>query len=137
VNEKGFRVGIKLLKPVESMKQVLLITPMPKPRMTRYSKWSKKNQQYFKWVNALQLLNPKTDWDNLEIDFFLPMPKSWSDSKKKEMDGKPHRQTPDLDNLLKAFKDALLKQDSFVWKYDRIIKLWGYEGLIKCSVVDL
>lgn len=120
---------------IVSIKQVFLITPVPKPRMTRYSKWNKKNQDYFKWVSSLQLLNPKVDWDNLEIDFILPMPASWSDKKKKDYDGKPHLQTPDLDNLVKAFKDALLKQDSQVWKYDRIIKLWGYEGLIKCSVV--
>ena len=34
------------------------------------------------------------------------MPKSWSLKKKKAMNGKPHRQTADIDNLLKALIDA-------------------------------
>jgi len=43
---------------------------------------------------------------------------------------KPHTQTPDLDNLIKAFKDALLKNDSAVWRYGPMTKVWDYEGSI-------
>ena len=42
----------------------------------------------------------------------------------------PHTQKPDLDNLIKAFKDALLKEDSHVWCYDMMTKVWDYEGSI-------
>ena len=42
------------------------------------------------------------------------MPESWSNNKKIYNLGKPHQQTPDLDNLIKAFLDALSAQDNFV-----------------------
>lgn len=42
----------------------------------------------------------------------------------------PHLPTPDLDNLIKAFKDCLMKQDSGVWYYGMMAKIWGPEGLI-------
>lgn len=43
---------------------------------------------------------------------------------------KPHTVKPDLDNLIKAFKDALLTDDSSVWRYGRMTKVWDYEGSI-------
>jgi Holliday junction resolvase RusA-like endonuclease len=35
------------------------------------------------------------------------MPESWSKKKKERMNLKPHQQTPDADNLFKAFTDTL------------------------------
>ena len=46
------------------------------------------------------------------------------------MRGKPHRQKPDLDNLVKAFKDALLKDDKGVHTYGIMQKIWGDTGEI-------
>ena len=43
--------------------------------------------------------------------------------KKKLHDGKPHNQTPDLDNFLKAWKDSVFKEDSVVWRV-HACKLW-------------
>ena len=57
------------------------------------------------------------------------MPASWSEKKKKEMDGKPHQQKPDIDNLEKAFLDALCKDDSYVYAHAGE-KYWGREGAI-------
>ena len=39
--------------------------------------------------------------------FGLPIPKSWSKSRRSLSDGKPHTSKPDLDNLEKAALDAL------------------------------
>lgn len=70
--------------------------------------------------------------------FYLPMSRSWSKKKKDSFNLTPHRQTPDKDNLEKAFLDALFSKhhnidgkynDSHVWD-GRVIKLWGYEGAI-------
>jgi len=58
------------------------------------------------------------------------MPKSWSQKKKKEMNGKPHRQTADIDNLLKALIDALLSEDKQVWDV-HASKRWGEVGQIR------
>lgn len=44
------------------------------------------------------------------IWFYIPFPKSWwpRKSKCRQMEGKPHASTPDLDNLLKAFFDGIM-----------------------------
>lgn len=65
------------------------------------------------------------------LTFILPMPKSWSKKKKAEMNNTPHQSKPDLDNLIKAFKDCLCDNDSYVHTYNNIKKIWGYEGAIE------
>ena len=42
---------------------------------------------------------------------------------------RPHRQKPDIDNLIKALLDALYADDSHVWKITAE-KRWHYEGKI-------
>lgn len=64
------------------------------------------------------------------LTFTLAMPQGWTPKKKEAMNGQPHLQMPDLDNLLKATVDALLKQDSHVWSF-QAEKRWGYEGSIE------
>ncbi len=57
------------------------------------------------------------------------MPKSWSKKKRLQYDGKPHMDTPDLDNLTKALGDALYENDSGI--YDIwATKKWGFIGKI-------
>jgi len=34
----------------------------------------------------------------------------------------------DLDNLVKAFQDSLLGEDSEIWRYKEISKIWSYRG---------
>lgn len=46
------------------------------------------------------------------------------------MNKQPHKSRPDLDNLVKGFKDALLKEDSHIHKYINVKKVWGYHGAI-------
>ena len=65
----------------------------------------------------------------LRLIFILPMPATWSKRKKAEMNGQPHRQKPDCDNLQKAVLDALLEDDSHVWCIEAA-KVWGYDGKI-------
>lgn len=60
------------------------------------------------------------------------MPPSWSEKKKQAFDGKPHQVRPDADNYLKAFMDALCKDDSYVWDA-RVIKYWAREGRIELT----
>ena len=67
------------------------------------------------------------DLDGADITFYLPMPKSWTKSKKKEMLGNPHRQKPDLDNLIKALGDALHGDDSHIASI-AARKVWATRG---------
>jgi Holliday junction resolvase RusA-like endonuclease len=68
------------------------------------------------------------------ITFFVPVPPSWSKKKKKQYHGTFHQSKPDLDNLLKAFMDALMKEDSHVHTIGRMTKIWGLHGHIKVVI---
>lgn len=63
--------------------------------------------------------------DELSLTFYIQMPDSWTEKKKAEMDGQKHQQKPDMDNLIKSFKDALYREDCRVWRYGEMKKLWS------------
>lgn len=65
--------------------------------------------------------------NHLDMEFMLPMPDSWSEKKKQSMVGQPHRQKPDLDNIVKAVFDAMLEDDSVIADF-RARKVWGRKG---------
>ena len=47
------------------------------------------------------------------------------------MEGKPHQQSPDLDNLVKGFWDAILEQDNYIYSIKgELGKYWAKEGKI-------
>jgi Holliday junction resolvase RusA-like endonuclease len=64
----------------------------------------------------------------LVLEFHIPMPKSWSKKKKAEMVGKPHQQTPDLDNFIKSL-DAIVPEDCGIWDI-HAKKFWSITGRI-------
>jgi len=117
------------------MFRTLVIEPKAKPRMTKQDKWMQRPivVDYRAYANKLLSFGLKSAFNELTIDFYLSMPKSWSKKKKREMEGQPHQQTPDIDNLIKGFMDALLKQDCHVWSVNAR-KFWGYEGNIFLNV---
>ena len=74
-------------------------------------------------------VKPKLE-DGAHIIFHIKMPKSWSKKKKLEMDGEPHRQTPDVDNLGKALLDSVFGNDAHISDI-RITKVWANMGAIE------
>jgi Holliday junction resolvase RusA-like endonuclease len=120
----------------------LNITPIPAPRLVRSDKWKKRPVavKYFQYKETLQWMAKEARiaiGDVLEATFYMPMPDSWSKKKKEAMIDKPHQQTPDLDNLLKALQDSLLKSDSFIWKYRDCKKVWAHKGAIEIVVNEV
>ena len=120
---------------------ILLVAPVSKPRMTRADRWKKRQSvlKFFAFRDAIRQSSAwKTlellDMDSFKIVFHVPMPKSWSKKKKTQYDGKPHQQTPDLDNFLKAWKDSVYEEDAIVWHVEAT-KLWtsssGFITVIK------
>ena len=99
---------------------VVPIEPVPAPRMTRSDKWKTPRrpvvQKFFDYRDAIQAaIGPVNDIaESLDCVFYLPMPDSWSDKKKADMDGKLHRQRPDWDNLCKAVMDSLYEEDGCI-----------------------
>ena len=54
----------------------------------------------------------------VNIEYHMPIPKSWSRIKRLTSIGKPHVSRPDLSNLIKFTEDAL---NGVVWKDDAVI----------------
>jgi Holliday junction resolvase RusA-like endonuclease len=74
----------------------------------------------------------------LNITYYIPVPRSWSNKKKKQHHGVLHQSSPDLDNLLKATFDSLVREDKFVGHLGSICKRWvNFEkGWIEFDVVE-
>ena len=106
------------------------IVPCPAPRMTRRDKWAGRPcvQRYFAFRDEIRL-HGVTIPDRAWLVFVIPMPKSWSEKRRAEMDGKPHTVRPDADNLAKACGDAVFSEDSHIWDL-RATKIWGQSGAI-------
>jgi len=58
------------------------------------------------------------------VTFFLPMPKTWSQKKRKIYHGTLHQQRPDLKNLLSAWEDSLCIEDKYIAHYSYLCKRW-------------
>lgn len=61
--------------------------------------------------------NFKVPSHGFSITFYIPVPKSWSNKKKKLHHGTLHQSTPDLDNFLKAAWDSMLSEDKYIAQY--------------------
>lgn len=110
------------------MNVTLNVPPKPKPRMTRADRWKKRPVilAYWEWCAEV-----RAQWGDrafpehgAHITFRVPMPKSWSRKKREAMTNTGHRQTPDLDNYLKALLDAIHADDCAVWDFDGLCKVW-------------
>ena len=110
------------------------IDPIPKPRMVKSDKYKKRpvvlNYWAFKDELSLKCKVQNVELgEELHVDFYIKMPKSWSKKKKAEMYLSPHKQTPDIDNLTKSLMDCLLKEDSHIWSINAR-KFWYDHGAI-------
>lgn len=107
--------------------RVYKILPVPAPRMTRRDKWMKPPRPavgaYFFFRDQVRALGVKIS-DGDHITFNIPMPPSWSAKKRTEFNGKPHRNRPDLDNMLKALMDAVFGEDAHIFMLS-IEKRWS------------
>lgn len=114
----------------------MTIDPVGKPRMTRRDKWQQRPPvlRYRAYCDELRLkLGESYELPGqLNLVFYLPMPKSWSEKKKAEMALQPHTQTPDIDNLAKGFMDAFQAEDKHVYLL-HAEKFWNYEGAVLCE----
>lgn len=105
------------------------IQPLAKPRMTGRDKYRPAHKRYWAFKEECQLKMKNVELDGANVVFMMPMPKSWSMKKRYAMLGEPHRQKPDLDNLIKALGDALYGDDSHIATISAS-KRWGDTGAI-------
>ncbi|MFG6090746.1 RusA family crossover junction endodeoxyribonuclease [Enterobacter soli] len=107
------------------------ITPIGKPRMTQRDRWHKRpaTAAYWAFKEQVRLLGISLPESGYHVTFVIPMPKSWSQKKRAQLNGQAHQNKPDKDNLEKALLDAIFDDDSRVWD-GRVTKVWGEKGQI-------
>lgn len=94
--------------------------PTPRPRLGKFGTYNPAHYTKYKksLVILLKSLNiPKEDYSYVKVFFHFPYPSSTP--KKNRIDEAPMRYKYDIDNLLKAFFDAL--QDAGIVEDDRKI----------------
>ena len=111
---------------------IIGVVPVPAPRMTKRDRWAQRPAvvRYFKYKDSLRAAwGGREVPERLRLIFVMPMPKSWSNKRRLLMDGKPHQQKPDIDNLQKAVQDSLCLEDSFIYDV-HATKFWGESGSV-------
>ena len=114
------------------------VAPCSKPRMTSADKWKKRQcvTKFFAFRDAIKLSNiHNIALESFDIEFHIPMPKSWSKKKKSLHNGAPHKQRPDLDNYIKAWCDSVFEEDSVVWRFKASKRWTDKPGHIKLSTL--
>ena len=108
------------------------IIPVAKPWQTAADRWKQRPAvlRYRAFADEVRAAGVKVPESGATVIFRLPMPTSWSMKKRQKMNGMPHKQKPDADNLLKSVLDAVYASDAHVWDI-RVIKLWADEGSIE------
>lgn len=115
------------------------VTPVRKPRQTRSDKWKQRPtvMRYREFADQLRAearaLGFTMPESGARVTFWLPMPDSWGAKVKAINEGQPHRRAPDVDNLLKAFLDALYSDDSGIWNVTAE-KRWATKGCITVTL---
>jgi len=121
------------------MKEITIkMNPFPAPRMSRRDSWnpSSSAQRFFRNRDQFKLLANTEGLTELPpamgFTFHIPMPASWSKSKKAKHFGQMHQQKPDLDNMIKAVLDCLTygreKDDAHMGTILMAQKIWAAEG---------
>jgi Holliday junction resolvase RusA-like endonuclease len=93
-------------------RSTIYIEPVPasRPRVTRFGTYfPKKYAGYRKELGDLldsYALTPSEDLLYVKLDFYVQIPKSWSNKKKRESEGKYCWNNADIDNYVKGFLDS-------------------------------
>ena len=111
------------------------IQPMGKPRQVASDRWKKRPEvlRYRAFADEIRLAAAAQNFflgSRCIMIFEFGMAPSWPKSKKEKMNGKPHQQRPDIDNVEKSLFDIMLNEDSSVYTAF-CAKFWAYEGRIR------
>lgn len=110
------------------------LRPAGLKRLLRLERYNQYKIDLLAEAKAKQFTHPE---QGACITFYIPMPKTWRKFQKETMAWKMHQSKPDLDNLLKAYFDALLVEDKGICHYEAR-KVWVDFpiGWIEISVKD-
>ena len=113
------------------------VVPVASPRMTHADRWKRRRcvVKYFEYRDQVRAIAAEQGFtlpERFYLWFQMPMPKSWSQRKKRMMFGEPCRVKPDADNLAKGFFDCF-GEDKHVWSV-QITKTWHDIGRITVTL---
>jgi len=113
------------------------VVPVAAPRMTHADRWKRRPcvVKYFEYRDAVRAIAAEQGFtlpERFYLWFQMPMPKSWSQRKKRMLFGEPCRSKPDADNLAKGFFDCF-GEDKHVWSV-QITKTWHDIGRITVTL---
>lgn len=74
-------------------------------RKRQLEKYNAYKEEIRYWAQKNQFVMPMAYFS---IHFKVPFPQSWRKPRMKAMDGQPHTNTPDTDNMIKALFDSIL-----------------------------
>lgn len=108
------------------------VCPCPAPRQTRSDQYRVRPAvaRYRLFRDLVRAEWRECKWigpaDYMEVTFWIPMPKTWSQKKKDQMVFRPHQGKPDLDNLAKGFWDAIYRDEDDSHIYHAVLsKYWA------------
>ena len=123
---RGVKIEIVSVEPKQK-RIVVAGEPVAKPRQSRSDKWKERPcvVRYREWADRARAAagTVPSEAQHADIVIYLPLPQSLSAKKRSAMAGTPHRVKPDIDNLIKAALDALLKRDQGIHEI-RAKKFW-------------
>ena len=107
------------------------VVPVSAPRMNQADRWKRRPcvVKYFEYRDQVRAIAAEQGFtlpERFYLWFQMPMPKSWSQRKKRMMFGEPCRVKPDADNLAKGFFDCF-GEDKHVWSV-QLTKTWHDKG---------
>ncbi len=138
--------GAPLSVPTDPSKYcslMLPIAPMGAVRLSSSDRWKKRPRavKYFTWKNQIQTLVSEACNGllpdvpiRMDVAFYIAMTETWTKKKKKEMEGKPHRQKFDLDNLVKGLWDSMFGDDAEI-SDSFSMKRWVKQGEERIEIV--
>lgn len=130
------------------MKLFIPVEPMGAVRMTQRGKFVKPSaQRYLNYKKAVGW-HIKQHWRreptdapvSVTVKFVMPIPPSWPKVKQHSHVGMPHKNRPDIDNLIKGFLDSA---NGIIWTDDKRItginssKVYGKKPGIAVEVEEL
>lgn len=110
------------------------VTPVSAPRQVRSHAWkpSPPVLRYRAYRDELTIKRLEIPFPFHQLIFVMPMPESWPLNKTNRLEGMPHLQKPDRDNLEKAVLDTAFGEDCQVWN-GATLKVWGARGMLLVS----
>ena len=119
------------------MSMTLSLKPMGKPRQSQSDKWRLRPVvcRYRSYADAL-----RASFHLLPLAKFLQVGRvtviATFMTKCSDRYGKPHRQKPDADNIMKGVKDSLIRKDETVY-WELTEKRWGEQDSLKIILEEV